>query len=84
MTAEQAAAIAEALSGSYDGNQHVAITACEQAADELNVLGQAIGEGASDWLVRNVIMGVENRLRAAAKLADDVELARHRNRKAAE
>lgn len=75
MTAEQALRIREALAGSYEADHDVAVGACLQAADELNLLMQAVTNGASPWIVANGMLGIENRLRAAGKLAGEVELA---------
>jgi len=75
MTSEQANAIREALGGSHEADHDVAVGACLQSADELSLLGQAMQNGASGWLVANGLLGIENRLRAAAKLAGAVEIA---------
>ncbi len=69
MNRQEAKIVAAALTAGCDGHgPDVASNACEQAADELNVLGQAMDNGATDWLVRNVLAGIESRLRAAAEL----------------
>lgn len=64
-----------ALCGGCDSEHDLLVNASEQAADELNVIGQAAMHGASTHLIVNAIMGVEERLRAAAKLAGLLELA---------
>ena len=74
MTAEQAQLVAAALCGGCDGEHDLLVNACDQAADELNVIGQAAMNGASTHLIVNAITGVEERLRAAAKLAGVLEL----------
>jgi hypothetical protein len=76
MTAEQAKLIAAALTANHEADHDVAVGACLQAADELSVISQAISQGASDYLIHNALAGVEERLRAAAALAGELELAR--------
>lgn len=75
MNAEQATQLREALAGSYEADHDVAVGACLQAADEINLLMQARRAGASDSLLWSGMVGVENRLRAAAELAGAIELA---------
>ena len=73
MTREQAKLIGDALTAGADGHGHdVAPNACAQAADELNILMQAIHQGAANWIVCNVMSGIEARLRAAAELNGDI------------
>lgn len=52
-----------------------ALGAIEQAADEINCIQQALNAGAVTDLICCALIGVEARLRAAAGLAGDVELA---------
>jgi hypothetical protein len=75
MNSEQAQHIHQALAGAYEADHDTAVGACLQAADDINLLMQAKAYGAADWLVANGMMAVENRLRAAAKLAGVVELS---------
>lgn len=76
MTAEQAKLLSEALAGSWEADHDVAAGACLQAASELDVVQEAIFNGASDSLVASSLRGISNRLRAAANMAGVLELAR--------
>lgn len=77
MSPEQAKVMAEALTGGGcdTHGQNLSSNACEAAADELNILMQAIHNGAADWIVCNVMSGIESRLRAAAKLNEVIAAA---------
>lgn len=75
MTHEEAEHVRIALAGSYEGDHDVAVGACQQAADELSVISQAMAHGAHPSLISAALLGVEERLRATARLAGALELA---------
>ena len=75
MTAEQAEAMRLAIAGSYEATADGAAAACLQAAAELELVTEAIHYGAADRLVSSTLIALAARLRAAAQLAGDIELA---------
>jgi hypothetical protein len=77
MTRDQANLLSEALAGSYEGDHDIAAGACLQAAVELDFVQQGIANGiSSELLLRETLIGIAARLRAAASLAQAIELAR--------
>lgn len=75
MTPSEAEQVRLALSGSWDADHDITAAACLQAADDIDVIVQAILNDTNDNLVNSSLLGLAGRLRAAAKLADAVELA---------
>ena len=75
MTPKQAEAMRLALAGSYDADHDAAAAACLQAADELELVTEAIHNGVADRLVSSTLLALAARLRGAAQLAGVIELA---------
>jgi hypothetical protein len=75
MTHDQAELMRTALAGSYEADHDAAVGACLQAADELDVAQQALLHGANDALVASALIAIATRLRAAARLVGDIDLA---------
>lgn len=73
MTPKQAEVMRLAIAGSYEADHDVAAAACLQAADELELVTEAIHHGAADHLVSTTLLGLAARLRGAAQLAGATE-----------
>lgn len=75
MTPKQAESMRLALAGSYDADHDVAAAACLQAADDLELVTEAIHNGVADHLVSSMLLALAGRLRGAAQLAGAIKLA---------